>query len=49
MQGAKHFEVDSKKGLKIIKELANHLPGYAIPKYVKEIAGESAKTPVVDL
>lgn len=44
VQGAMHFEVDEKIGHKIIKELTARLPGYAVPKYVREVPGEQSKT-----
>ncbi len=44
VKGASHFEVDENKGRALIKALAKRLPGYAIPKYVREIPGESSKT-----
>ncbi len=44
VQGAAHFEVDEKKGAWLIDRIAQHLPGYAVPRYVKEIAGEPYKT-----
>jgi len=47
VQGAAHFEVETNKGMWLIKELAKQLPGYAIPKYVREVAGESNKTPIL--
>lgn len=43
VQGAAHFEVPEEKGLQLIKELSKLLPGYAIPQYVREIAGEPNK------
>ncbi len=45
--GTSHFEVPPERGLQIIEELAARLPGYAVPKYVQEIAGEPNKTMVV--
>ncbi|TXI37229.1 MAG: KamA family radical SAM protein [Nitrosomonas sp.] len=45
-KGTAHFEVDEEKGRGLIKALMGRLPGYAIPKYVREIAGESSKTPL---
>lgn len=45
--GASHFEVEPDKGIALIAELASRLPGYGVPKYVSEIAGEPCKTPVV--
>lgn len=44
--GSGHFEAEETKGKMLIEELAKALPGYAVPKYVKEIAGEPCKTPV---
>ena len=46
VSGATHFEVERESGLAMIAELANRLPGYAIPKYVAEIAGQASKTPI---
>lgn len=46
VQGAMHFEVEEEKGLKLIAELTQQLSGYAIPKYVREMAGELNKTPL---
>ena len=42
--GATHFEADKERGLAMMSELAKRLPGYAVPKYVVEIAGEANKT-----
>lgn len=47
VQGALHFEVDEKKGRSLVDEIAKRLPGYAVPKYVREIAGEPYKTPLL--
>ena len=41
--GAAHFEVPISRGLKLIENLRARLPGYAVPRYVQEIAGESGK------
>ena len=46
VKGAAHFEVEEEKGLALIDEIAKYLPGYAVPKYVREIAGEPNKTPL---
>ncbi|TWT90904.1 L-lysine 2,3-aminomutase [Pseudobythopirellula maris] len=42
--GAAHFEVPVERGRAIVAELRRRLPGYLIPKYVQEIAGEPHKT-----
>lgn len=42
--GTAHFEVDQAVGQRLIAELRTRLPGYAVPRYVQEIAGEPHKT-----
>lgn len=44
--GAAHFEVDVRRGRELIEQLRARLPGYAVPTYVREIAGEASKTPI---
>jgi len=44
VDGAAHFEVDEAAGHVLIRQLSARLPGYAVPKYVREIAGEKNKT-----
>lgn len=44
--GAAHFEVKESVGLSLIEELRRRLPGYAVPRYVREVAGEASKRPV---
>jgi EF-P beta-lysylation protein EpmB len=41
--GADHFEVTRDVGLKLIAALRESLPGYAVPRYAEEIAGEQGK------
>lgn len=41
--GAAHFEVPSARGLQLIAAMRERLPGYAVPRYVHEIAGEPHK------
>lgn len=43
VQGAGHFEVPVAEGLEIIGQLRASLPGYMVPRYVQEIAGEPNK------
>lgn len=45
--GAAHFEVEEPEGLSLIEALRARLPGYAVPRYVREIAGAASKTPLV--
>ena len=44
VQGAAHFEVSPGKGTELIAKLRAVLPGYAVPKYVREISGFSQKS-----
>ena len=43
VQGAAHFEVPVSRGIELIEEMRQHLPGYAVPRYVQEIAGDLNK------
>ncbi|MDD3587882.1 MAG: KamA family radical SAM protein [Thermoguttaceae bacterium] len=43
VEGAADFEVNEETGRRIIGELRRRLPGYAVPRYVREIAGEPNK------
>lgn len=44
VSGTAHFEADRAKGQQLIQQLAARLPGYAVPRFVQEIAGEPNKT-----
>lgn len=44
--GASHFEVSLEDGQKLMTELRKRLPGYAVPRYVREIPGELSKVPI---
>lgn len=46
VQGAAHFEVNETEGEKLIKALSEQLPGYAVPKYVREVSGQPSKIEV---
>jgi len=41
--GAAHFEVPISRGLELMAKLRAALPGYAVPRYVQEVAGETHK------
>ena len=43
VQGAAHFEVPVCQGLELVEEMRQHLPGYAVPRYVQEVAGDLHK------
>jgi EF-P beta-lysylation protein EpmB len=47
VEGAGHFDVPMDKALRIYRQLSSRLPGYLVPKLVKEEPGESAKTQIV--
>jgi len=46
VQGAAHFEVDPGKGRELVAKMLACLPGYAVPRYVREVPGAMAKTPL---
>lgn len=48
VQGAAHFEVSEEEGRALIAELTKLMSGYAVPKYVKEEAGEPSKTGLLE-
>ncbi len=43
VQGAAHFEVPLERGQVLVDKLRPLLPGYLVPRYVREIAGETHK------
>lgn len=44
--GAAHFEVEDETALALVEKLRQQLPGYLVPRLVREIAGEPYKTPL---
>jgi EF-P beta-lysylation protein EpmB len=46
VQGAAHFNIDEKRAVNIAKEMMASLPGFLMPKLVREIAGKANKTPI---
>lgn len=44
--GAAHFEVAPDRGRELVTQLREKLPGYAVPTYVREEAGQASKTPL---
>ncbi len=44
VQGAAHFAVDEARARTLMAKLAAHLPGYLVPRLVREEAGADAKT-----
>ena len=43
VRGAAHFEVPVARGRELVDQLRGRLPGYAVPRYVCEVAGDPAK------
>jgi L-lysine 2,3-aminomutase len=46
VKGAGHFDVDLTQVKKVYAELLGLLPGYLVPKLVKEVPHRASKTPV---
>lgn len=44
--GTAQFEVDDLNAQRLIEDLRRRLPGYLVPRLVREIAGASSKTPL---
>jgi L-lysine 2,3-aminomutase len=44
--GAAHFEVPVEVGMKLVAGLRVRLPGYAVPKYVRETPGAPSKVAI---
>ena len=46
VQGVAHFEVDDATALQLVDALRARLPGYLVPRLVREVAGEPSKRPL---
>ncbi len=46
VRGAAHFEVSEHKARRLMDALRAELPGYLVPRLVREQAGKAAKTPI---
>lgn len=46
VQGAAHFEVDDPSARALVDAMSARLPGFLVPRLVREIEGEPAKTPL---
>lgn len=44
VRGAAHFEVDQECGRALVSQLESRLPGFAVPRFVCEQAGQASKT-----
>jgi EF-P beta-lysylation protein EpmB len=46
VQGAMHFQVPDSQATQIVEHLREVLPGYAVPRLVREVAGQAYKVPL---
>ena len=47
VKGAAHFDVKNTDALSLMTQLKTVLPGYLVPKYVREVSGERSKQTIV--
>jgi len=47
VQGAAHFEVSEKRAIQLLEQMQGALPGYLVPKLVREVAGMGYKQPLL--
>jgi KamA family protein len=46
VRGAGHFEVPEAEGVALVRALTDRLPGYLVPRLVREVIGAAAKTAI---
>ena len=46
VQGSAHFEVDDTRARALVEAIRGRLPGYLVPKLVREMEGDASKRPV---
>jgi len=46
VSGATHFDSDEKAAILLMQQLYQQLPGFLVPKLVREIGGQAHKTPI---
>lgn len=44
--GAHHFDVSDEQARLLVRELLSRLPGFLVPKLVREVPGQTSKTPI---
>lgn len=49
VQGAAHFEVPEARARRLVGEVAARLPGFLVPRLVREVPGAPAKVPVAPI
>lgn len=47
VEGAAHFAVDETSATELLRQLQNRLPGYLVPRLVRELPGAPAKQPLL--
>lgn len=47
VKGAQHFHVDDRRAIELAREMLARLPGFLVPRLVRETAGETSKTPLL--
>ena len=47
--GAEHFDLEIERARGLERGLRERLPGYLVPKFVREVPGELSKTPLCDV
>ncbi|CCQ11136.1 Lysyl-lysine 2,3-aminomutase [Pseudoalteromonas luteoviolacea B = ATCC 29581] len=46
VEGASHFDIEEEEARALIAEILTELPGFLVPKLVREIGGKQSKTPI---
>jgi L-lysine 2,3-aminomutase len=46
VQGAAHFDLPESRALELHSQIASRLPGYLVPRLVREVPGAPAKMPI---
>ncbi len=47
VEGSAHFDTSIESGIEIVTEMRKQLPGFGVPRFVKEIPGEPHKTVLI--
>ena len=47
VEGAMHFDTSEENAKRLYQQMLAELPGFLMPKLVREIGGESSKTPIL--
>ena len=46
VQGAAHYDVTDERAKALVQQLLEHLPGFLMPRLVREVPGRMSKTPL---